>query len=52
MNIQTLIDLLKNKISSLQNEKNSAYMRGDIESFDRLNLEIEEVEKIVVKLQS
>lgn len=52
MNIQTLLELLRNKISTLESQKNSAYMTGDIESFDKLTNEILEVEEIIKKLNS
>lgn len=52
MKIEELLQLATNKLNSLQNRKNIAYMSGDMDSFYKLEEEIQEVEKILEKLNS
>jgi hypothetical protein len=52
MKLEELIQLAQNKRNSLQDQKNLAYMSGDMEKFYRLEEEIKEAEKILEKLQS
>lgn len=47
-----LIQLLNNKITSLNDRKNAAYINGDITLFEDTKREIEEAQKILEKLQS
>lgn len=52
MNIEELSQILNNKKNSLQDRKNLAYMNGNLDEFYRLEKEIEEVDQILVKLNS
>jgi hypothetical protein len=52
MIIDELILFLKNKLMSLNDKKNSAYVNGDITLYGSISEEIEEVEKAIKKLES
>ena len=52
MNIEELKQIVANKKNALQDSKNLAYSSGDTEAYYRLEIEIEEVQKILDKLNS
>lgn len=52
MKLNEILQLAKNKLNSLQEMRNLAHMRGDMEEYYKLELEIQEVEKIVEKLST
>lgn len=52
MKIEEIIQLVINKKNSLVDKRNLAYMSGDMDEFYRMETEIEEVEKILEKLNS
>ena len=51
MKIEEIVQLANNKLNSLQDRKNIAYMSGDMDAFYKLEKEILEVEKIIEKLK-
>jgi hypothetical protein len=52
MNIQELKIILTNKINDLNNKRNLSYQSGDLVSYEDLGNQIEEVQKIITKLDS
>jgi hypothetical protein len=52
MKLEEIKQLVTNKLATLQDKKNLAYMGGDMDEFYRVETEIEEVEKILEKLNS
>jgi hypothetical protein len=52
MIINELTQLLNNKLTALNDRKNAAYVNGDIALYEGTLQEIEEVQKILEKLQS
>lgn len=50
MKLEEILQIAKNKLSSLQESRNSAYMRGDMDLYYKLETEILEVERIIEKL--
>lgn len=52
MKIEELLQLADNKLKSLQDKKNLAYMSGDMDTYYKIEEEIQEVEKIIEKLNS
>lgn len=52
MKIEELLQLANNKLNTLQDRKNVAYMSGDMDSFYKLEEEILETEKVINKLNS
>lgn len=52
MKIEELIQLAINKKNSLVDKRNLAYMSGDMDTYYKLEEEIQEVEKIIEKLNS
>jgi hypothetical protein len=52
MKLEEILQLIKNKLNVLQENKNSAYMQGDMEKYYNIEAEIAEVEKIIEKLNS
>jgi len=47
-----LIQLLNNRLMALNDQKNSAYVNGDINLFEEVKKEIEEAQKILEKIQN
>jgi len=52
MKLEEILQLAKNKLNSLQELRNIAYMRGDMDEYYKLESEVLEVEKIIEKLNS
>lgn len=52
MQIQELLTLAQNKLSHLNNRLNSLISEWDLEWIDKVNIEIEETENTIKKLQS
>jgi hypothetical protein len=52
MKLEDIKQLVLNKINTLQNDKNLAYMDGNMDRFYLLEEEIKEVETILEKLNS
>jgi hypothetical protein len=52
MKLEDIKQLVLNKINTLQNDKNLAYMSGDMNKFYLLEEEIKEAEVILQKLNS
>jgi hypothetical protein len=52
MVINEITQLLNNKLTALNDRKNAAYTNGDISLYESTSQEIEEVQKILEKLQS
>ena len=52
MKLEEIKQLVTNKLNVLQDKKNLAYMSGDMDEFYKMEAEIEEVEKILEKLNS
>lgn len=52
MKLEEILQIAKNKLNSLQESRNLAYMRGDMDIYYKLEEEILDVEKILEKLNS
>ena len=52
MKIEEIVQLATNKKNSLIEKRNLAYMSGDMDTYYKIEEEIQDVEKIIEKLNS
>jgi ABC-type taurine transport system substrate-binding protein len=52
MKLEEILQLAKNKLNLLQEARNLAYMRGDIDEYYKIEPEVLEIEKIIEKLNT
>jgi hypothetical protein len=52
MTLEEIKQIVGNKIAALNNQKNIAYMNGDLATYAQLEDEIAEIQKVIDKLNS
>ena len=52
MTLEDIKQILSNKLTALNDQRNLAYMRGDLTSYAQLEDQIAETQKIIDKLNS